>query len=85
MFTRLLFWMLPLSLHSRRADLRLGGSAKLCAVRTGGRLEPLKALVAQSPFHVLQSFSPPEVGGNMTLSRQGNRSELRVLTLPGDV
>ena len=56
-----------LPLYCRVADL-LEGTGKLYAVHMDGRLGPLKALIAQSPFDVLESFSLPDVGGDMTLS-----------------
>jgi len=48
---------------------RLRDAGKRYVVHMDGRLAPLQQLIARSRFDVVESFSLPEVGGDLTLSQ----------------
>ena len=51
--------------HARQ----LQAAGKAYAVHMDGRLGPLKELIASCPFDAVESFSLPEVGGDLTLAQ----------------
>jgi len=66
----------------RQRGMDCSRAGKPYLVHMDGRLGPLKALIAQCPFDAVESFSLPEVGGDLSLSRpaglagQGHTPEL---------
>ena len=49
------------------AAQRIRASGKIYVVHMDGRLKPLRDLIARSSIPVIESFSIPDIGGDMTI------------------